>query len=101
MQSLEAVTILEGDTRQHLDDLIAMQTLINSGDAWKLQGTYGRAAMHAIEQGCALLGHVSRRDYYGSRVPSRDHVQPGTKGSYEYVLTHSGKDIADALAAAE
>ena len=61
-----------------------LQELINSGLAWKLEGSVGRAAMAAIEAGECVLGTVGHYDYYGNYIPSRYEVQPGTKGSYEY-----------------
>lgn len=64
-----------------LDDL---QSLIDSGDAWRLEGAIGRAAMRAIESGECILGPVGHRDYWGNYIPSRHEVEPGTKGSVEY-----------------
>jgi hypothetical protein len=61
-----------------------LQELINSGLAWKLEGSVGRAAMAAIEDGVCILGEVGHRDYWGNYVPSRHEVAPGTKGSVEY-----------------
>jgi hypothetical protein len=67
------------------DDTIAQfQASINSGLAWRLEGSYGREAMACIERGDCILGEVGHRDYYGNYVPSRYEVQPGTKGSVEY-----------------
>jgi len=64
-----------------LDDL---QGLIDSGMAWRLEGSVGRAAMDAIENGECILGEVGHRDYWGNYIPSRHEVEPGTKGSLEY-----------------
>lgn len=61
-----------------------MQDMINSGIAWQLEGSYGRAAMAAIETGECVLGHEGHSDAYGGYVPSRYEVEPGTKGSPEY-----------------
>jgi hypothetical protein len=61
-----------------------LQDLIDSGDAWRLEGSVGRAAMAAIEEGACVLGLVGHRDYWGNYVPSRFEVQPGTVGSVEY-----------------
>jgi hypothetical protein len=61
-----------------------LQALIDSGMAWHLEGAVGRAAMDAIENGDCILGPEGHRDYWGNYVPSRDEVQPGTKGSVEY-----------------
>lgn len=63
---------------------IELQDLINSGTAWKLEGSVGRAAMEAIEAGECVLGEEGHKDYWGNYVPSRYEVQPGTKGSVEY-----------------
>ena len=64
-----------------LDDL---QGLIDSGMAWRLEGSVGRAAMAAIEDGACVLGETGHRDYWGNYIPSRHEVEPGTKGSLEY-----------------
>jgi hypothetical protein len=64
-----------------MDDL---QALIDSGTAWQLEGSVGRAAMRAIESGECVLGPEGHRDYWGNYVPSRFEVEPGTKGSVEY-----------------
>lgn len=61
-----------------------LQALIDSGAAWKLEGSVGRAAMEAIEEGHCILGTEGHHDTYGSYVPSRDEVQPGAVGSVEY-----------------
>lgn len=63
---------------------MSLQGLINSGAAWRLEGSIGRAAMRAIESGDAILGREGHRDYYGNYVPSRYEVQEGTKGSLLY-----------------
>jgi hypothetical protein len=59
-----------------------MQNAINSGLAWKLEGSVGRQAMEYLEIGVCMLPKVAKFDYYGNRVPSRDEVKAGTKGSY-------------------
>ena len=65
-------------------DVEGMQALIDSGMAWKLEGSTGRAAMDAIEAGVCILGEEGHTDYWGNYVPSRYEVKPGTKGSVEY-----------------
>lgn len=67
------------------DDTVAMfQRMINDGSVWRLQGSYGRAAMDLLRSGQCILGEKGHRDYYGNYVPSRTEVQPGTMGSVEY-----------------
>ena len=60
-----------------------MQDLINKGHAWTLEGSVGREASALLESGACMLPKVTRRDYYGNTVPSRDMVKPGTKGSFK------------------
>lgn len=61
-----------------------MQKLINSGMAWKLEGSFGREAMALLESGDCILGLKGHYDYYGNYVPSRFEVKSGTKGSIAY-----------------
>lgn len=65
-------------------DVNNLQELIDSGMAWRLEGSVGRAAMRAIEDGECVLGEIGHRDYWGNYVPSRYEVEAGTKGSVEY-----------------
>jgi hypothetical protein len=67
------------------DYLNGMQGLVNSGSAWSLEGSVGRAAMSLIEAGAIMLGEEGHRDYWGNYVPSRYEVEPGSMGSKEYV----------------
>lgn len=67
----------------------AYQDLINSGAAWRLEGSVGREAMSLIEAGQCMLGEQGHRDYWGNYVPSRYEVQAGTKGSAEFVEARS------------
>lgn len=77
------IAIEDGSIEQ--DDRIAeFQKMINSGMAWRLQGSYGREAMGLIESGECILGEEGHTDYYGNYVPSRYEVKAGTKGSVEY-----------------
>lgn len=62
----------------------AYQNLIDSGQAWRLEGSIGRAAMDHLEAGLCVLGETGHRDYYGNYVPSRTEVEPGSKGSVQY-----------------
>lgn len=76
-----------------------LQRAINSLSAWSLQGSYGRAMMQAINDGYCMLGREHTRDYWGSRIPSRDEVKAGTKGSFEYVMDAHGVEYAKRMEA--
>ena len=82
MKPIEAIEALESESAE--EQVEGLQALINSGAAWRLEGSVGRAAMEAIEAGLCVLGEEPRYDYWGNRVPSRYEVEPGTKGSVEY-----------------
>lgn len=96
-----SVAILENpDLDNEIEYYTELQKAINSGSAWSLQGSYGRAMMAAIEAGYCMLGRQPARDYWGSRIPSRDEVKAGTKGSPEYVARRFGDEWADLMAEA-
>jgi len=97
MLTLNDIDVIESDEEATEEDYyFAIQRAINSG-AWALQGSYGRAMMAAIESGQCMLGRDQSRDYYGNIIPSRDDVQKGTKGSYQYVIKQSGLDWANLM----
>ena len=60
-----------------------MQEQINSGMVWKLEGSYGREASRLLDSGACMLPKEFKVDYYGNRVPSRDVLQQGTKGTFQ------------------
>lgn len=82
MNSMEAMYVINGMAEG--DGIEALQALIDSGEAWRLEGSVGRAAQACIEAGDCVLGPVAVRDYYGNLIPSRDEVEPGSIGSLEY-----------------
>jgi hypothetical protein len=59
-----------------------IQEQINSGLAWRLEGSVGRHAMQLLESGVCMLPKKKVIDYYGNTVPSRDMIKKGTKGSF-------------------
>jgi hypothetical protein len=63
--------------------IVEMQTMIDSGQVWLWEGSYGRTAMDYLESGLCMLPKKAHKDYYGNRVPSRDDIKAGTKGSYK------------------
>jgi len=67
------------------DDVLAVyQYMIDTGQAWRMEGHVGRTAMHLIESGLCVLGVDGHRDYWGNYVPGRFEVKAGTKGSPEF-----------------
>ena len=87
-----------------------MQAGINDGTVWHMEGSIGRSAMSAIENGFCILpsvyidpAHADKpltdammqlvgtaglrkqiRDAYGNVVPFREMLQEGTKGTRGY-----------------
>lgn len=80
----EDISAYECGDMDEQEEIVFFQDLINTGQAWLLQGSYGRTAMDYIDAGLCMLGEVGQRDYWGNYVPSRYEVEPGTKGSKEY-----------------
>ena len=60
-----------------------MQKMIDSGMAWKMEGSVGRAAMEALRSGECMLPREAKRDYYGNVVPARQWLKPGTTGTFQ------------------
>lgn len=58
-----------------------MQDMINSGIAWKMEGSIGRQAMSLLECGACMLPKEMHKDYYGNTIPSREMLAEGTKGT--------------------
>ena len=61
----------------------SMQDMINSGQAWQMEGSIGRAAMDLLESGACMLPLTPHRDAYANRIPSRDILQAGSTGTLE------------------
>ena len=96
-----SIAIIENpDLDNEIEYFTELQRAINSGVAWSFQGSYGRAMMDAIESGNCMLGKQPARDYWGNRIPSRDEVQAGTKGSFDFVARRFGQEWADLMAEA-
>lgn len=87
---LSDVNNIENDS-DYDDHFSSVQRAINDG-MWGLQGSYGREMMAAIENGYCMLGRNPSQDAYGNRIPSRDEVKSGTKGSREYVEARQGNE---------
>jgi hypothetical protein len=74
--TIEQITELQ---KQH--GMTEMQNMINNGNAWHMEGSYGRAAMENLEMGSCMLPEERHKDYWGNTVPSRNDLKPGTKGT--------------------
>jgi len=59
-----------------------MQAMIDNGSAWKMEGSFGRMAMGCLEAGACMLPKVVYSDYYGNRIPARQELKDGSKGTY-------------------
>ena len=57
------------------------QDMISKGTIWGMEGTAGRTAMELLEMGVCYLPKMSHEDYWHNRVPSRNDLQDGTKGT--------------------
>lgn len=99
MFDIEDIENIEGSADTVEEYYESLQRAINGLMAWRMQGSYGRAMMQALTDGYCLLGREHTRDYWGNRIPSRDEVKRGTKGSIEYVAEIHGQDYADRMAA--
>lgn len=69
-----------------------LQEAINTGLAWKMEGAYGRDAMNALEQGICLLPTTPHRDAYGNRIPARNEIKEGSKGSFQNAVNFWSDD---------
>jgi hypothetical protein len=67
---------------QRLNGYDEMQTNIFTGLVWKLEGSAGRLAMNFLKEGICMLPKEVFYDYYGNRIPSRDELKQGTKGTF-------------------
>lgn len=72
---------------------MSIQHLIDTGNAWLLEGHVGRQCMAAIDSGHAVLGRKRHRDYWGNIVPARTDVVPGTVGSQRYAHDMQGHEV--------
>jgi len=80
------------DAESREEYVAAMQRRINDGSIWHLEGSAGRAAMDLLDNGECMLGPRPCIDYWGNRIPARDEVKDGTKGSPGFVVLNFGED---------
>lgn len=60
-----------------------LQNDVNNGSVWKFEGSKGRVTMSLLEDGVIMLPKEPTFDYYGNRIPSRDDLKKGTKGTFQ------------------
>ena len=77
------MNIFKLEQLQRLYGVTEIQNQINSGLAWKLEGSVGRFAMDMLIAGVCMLPLVPRIDYYGNRIPQRNELKKGTTGTYQ------------------
>jgi hypothetical protein len=70
-------------SRQKAHGFAEMQEMINTGQAWRMEGSVGREAMALLDSGACMLPQERITDYYGNTVPSRDDLKEGTKGTFQ------------------
>lgn len=78
----ETMSFIKIKSMQKTYGLENMQNLINTGDAWHMEGAIGRGAMDLLGSGACMLPKERKRDAYGNTIPSREDLQAGTKGTY-------------------
>ena len=71
---------------QHKYDLNELQDMIDTGQAWGMEGHVGRMAMQALRDGACILPKTTGKDYWGNVIPAINMVQPGTTGSIENAI---------------
>lgn len=69
-----------------------MQKMINDGSVWKMEGSIGRHAMSLLCSGECYLPETSHFDAYGNRIPSRNELEEGTRGTIENSINHYTKE---------
>ena len=60
-----------------------IQEGLNSGEIWKREGEVGRLADCCLDSGLCMLPEHETRDFYGTRIPPRNILKAGTKGTLE------------------
>ncbi len=73
----DAIGIAEGWIEAESEEQIreAWQYLVDTGTAWKLQGSFGRQAQRLLDAG--LIEYPEKRtfDYYGNPIPTKIEVK--------------------------
>jgi hypothetical protein len=71
-----------------------LQLWVDSGVAWHLEGSVGRAASDALAAGALVLAPEARRDYWGTTVPAYTDVldEVGSSGSVANAEAYDPED---------
>lgn len=71
-----------------------LQLWVDSGVAWHLEGSVGRAASDALAEGALVLGPIRTRDYWGSNIPAYTDVldEVGSSGSIANAEAYEPED---------
>jgi len=80
---METLTVEQITGLQKQYGYTTMQKLIDSGQAWLREGFTGRQAMAALEAGSCMLPEEKHTDFYGTTVPGRNDLKPGSKGTLQ------------------
>ncbi len=79
--NLNDIAIIEGNADTDLHAYYeAIQRAINGGEAWKFQGSYGRAMMAAIEASYCMLRRRAFTDFFRQVNPGSFRCRSGSKG---------------------
>ena len=65
-----------------------LQRLVDTGQAWQMEGSTGRLCMSLLKVGALFLPRKDFRDYYGNIVPSRTKLKAGTTGTLELSIEY-------------
>jgi len=71
------------------------QDMVNNGSIWSSQGSTGRFFMDLLNTGVLILPKKATYDYYGNRIPSRDDLKQGTKGTFQNAVNFWSNMDAD------
>lgn len=77
---------------QRENGLAEMQEMINTGLAFKMEGSVTRRAMELLRSGACMLPLTAVVDAYGNRVPSRKELVSGTLGTFENAVNFWSND---------
>lgn len=72
---IDKINAWENGEMSAIEEITFFQELIDSGDAWKLQGFYGSNAHRLIEEGLCHFPEKRLKDYYGNTVPSCHDIE--------------------------